>query len=136
VPVTGKVQLQEADINASVRSPLLANALTELLLKLAPIAADRQVRWDRVIVSDGQISLNATIDPDSNNSQAIVLQAGLKLANCQELEILQPSIATSQKVALANPDSFKVDLGAEVDLSELTLHLGQIVCRGKINVVP
>ncbi len=136
VPVTGKLQLQEADINASVRSPLLSNALTELLSQLAPVAADRQVRWDKVIVNDGYISLKATIDPNSNNPQPIILQAGLKLANCQELEILKPTIETPQKVALANLDSFKVDLGGEVDLSELTLYSGQIVCRGKINVVP
>jgi len=136
VPVTGKLQLQQADINASLNTPLLSNALTELLLKLAPIVADKPVRWDKVIVNDGQISLNATIDPDSRSPQQIILQAGLKLSTSQELEILQPSVKTIQGVSLANPDSFKVDLGEEVELEELTLHSGKIICIGKINVVP
>lgn len=136
VPVAGKLQLQQADINASLRSPLLSNALTDLLLKLAPIATDRQVRWDQAIVDDGKIRLNATLAPNSSDPQPIILQAGLKLANCQELEILQPTIETPQGVALAKLDSFKVDLGGEVDLDELTLHPGQIICSGKINVLP
>ncbi len=136
VPVTGTVQLYQADINASVRSPLLANALTELLSKLAPIAAEGQVRWDKAIASDGQITLNATIAPNSGNPQPIILQAGLQLATSQELEITQPTIETPQGISLANLDSFKVDLGEEVDLSALTLLPGKIVCSGKINVVP
>ncbi len=138
VPVTGKLQLQQADINASLRSPILANALTELLLKLAPIAADSRVHWDKATFGDGQISLNATIESSSSSSdrQSIILQAGLKLANCHQLEILQPKIVTSQGVALANLDNFSVDLGEEVDLDELTLQPGEIVCSGKINVIP
>lgn len=137
VPVTGKLQLQQADINASLRSPILANALTELLLKLAPQAADSRVRWDKATISDGQIGLNATIESSSSSDpQPIILQAGLKLANCHKLEILQPKIVTPQGVALANLDNFDVDLGEEVDLDELTLHSEEIVCSGKINVVP
>ena len=135
VPVTGKLQLQQADINASLRSPLLSNALTELLLKLAPQAANQPVRWDKVIVNDGQIRLCATIDPDSRSRQQIILQAGLKLSTSQELEIIQPTIEIPG-VSLTNLDSFKVDLGAEVALEELTLHPGKIICRGKINVLP
>jgi hypothetical protein len=136
VPVTGKLQLHQADLNASLRSPLLANALTELLSKLSPIAADKQVRWDKVIVENGGISLNATISPDSSDRQFIMLKAGLKLATSQELEINQPIIATRQGVNLASLDSFNVNLGEEVELGELTLHLGKIVCSGKINVLP
>lgn len=131
VPVTGELQLQQADINASLRSPLLSNALTELLLKLAPQAADKQVRWDKVIVNDGQIRLCAT----TSDRQQIILQAGLKLSTSQELEIIQPTIEIPG-VSLTNLDSFKVDLGAEVALEELTLHQGKIICRGKINVLP
>ncbi|WP_009632381.1 LmeA family phospholipid-binding protein [Synechocystis sp. PCC 7509] len=132
VPVMGKLQLHQADINASLRSPLLANALTELLLQLAPMVADKPVQWDKVIVNDGGISLNATI----GDRQQIILQAGLKLSTSQELEIMQPIIQI-QGVSLANNlDSFKIDLGADVELGELTLHSGKIICRGKINVLP
>ena len=131
VPVTGKLQLQQADINASLNTPLLSNALTELLLKLAPQAADKQVQWDKVIVNDGQIRLCATM----GDRQQIIIQAGLKLSTSQELEIIQPTIEIPG-VSLTNLDSFKVDLGAEVELEELTLHQGKIICRGKINVLP
>ena len=136
VPVTGKLQLQQAGINASLRSPLLSDALTDLLLKLSPIAADKQVCWDKVMVNDGQISLNATIAPDSRSPQQIIFQAGLSLSTSQELEIIQPKLETLQGESLANLDSFKVDLGKEVDLEELTLHPGKIICNGKINVLP
>lgn len=136
VPVTGKLQLQQADINASLRSPLLSDALTELLLKLAPQAANQQVRWDKVIISDRQMSLNATIAPDSRNPQLIVLQAGLRLSTSRELEIRQPTIETPQGVSLANLESFNVDLGEEVDIEELTLHSGKVICIGRMNVTP
>ncbi len=131
VPVTGTLQLQQADINASLNTPLLANALTELLLKLAPQITDKPVRWDQATFNDGQISLNATIDPDSRSPQQIILAAGLKLSTSQELEILQPTVKTVQGASLANPDSFKVNLGEEVDLEELTLHTGKIICIEK-----
>jgi LmeA-like phospholipid-binding len=131
VPVMGKLQLQQADINASLNTPLLSNALTELLLKLAPQIADQPVQWDKVIVNDSGIRLNAML----SDRQQIVLQAGLKLSTSQELEIIQPTIEI-QGVSLTNLDSFKIDLGAEVELEELTLHPGKIICRGKINVLP
>jgi pyruvate kinase len=92
---------------------------------------NQPVQWDKVIVNDGQIRLNATI----GDRQQIILQAGLKLSTSQELEISQPTIEIPG-VSLTNPDSFKVDLGAEVELEELTLHQGKIICRGKINVLP
>lgn len=135
VPVMGTLQLQQADINASLNTPLLANALTELLLKLAPQITDKPVRWDKATLNDGQISLNATIDPD-RSPQPIILEAGLKLSTSQELEILQPTVKTVQGASLANLDSFKVNLGEEVELEELILHPGKIICIGKINVVP
>jgi LmeA-like phospholipid-binding len=136
VPVTGKLQLQQADINASLRSPLLSDALTELLSKLAPQFAEQPVCWDKVTLDDGQMSLNATINPDSKSPQPIVVQAGLRLCTSQELEILQPKVETSQGESLVSLDSFKVDLGKEVDLEELALHSGKVICIGKINVIP
>lgn len=136
VPVTGKLQLHQADLNRSLRSPILSKALTELLSKLSPIATDKQVRWDKVIVEEGGISLNATVSPDSSDRQLIIFRAGLKLATPQELEIIEPTIEDRLGVSLATLDSFQVNLGEEVDLDQLTLHLGKIVCSGKINVLP
>jgi type II secretory pathway component PulM len=46
VPVTGKLQLQQTDIDASLRSPLLSNALTDLLFCHFIIAPTTNLRYD------------------------------------------------------------------------------------------
>lgn len=136
VPVFGELLLQESDLNASLQSPLLANAITDLLRKLLP--ANYPVhgqRWHKITINNGQLIISATLAADTSNPMPITICTSLQLASCHEL-LLQPQIQTQLGSQLVNLDSFKLDLGTEVAIEKLTLSSGQILCRGCINVIP
>ena len=138
VPVYGKLLLQESNLNASLQSPLLANALSELLLKLFPSSSlvEGQVKWHKIGIDSDQLIMSATLSADTSNPIPVVIRTGLKLASCHELQLEQPQIHTQSGDLLVNADNFKLDLGPEVALAELTLNSGQLMCHGRINVIP
>lgn len=138
VPVHGKLLLQESNLNASLQSPLLANALSELLLALFPSSylVKGQVNWHKIGIDSDQLIMSATLAVDTGNPMPVVIRTRLKLASCHELQLDQPQIHTQAGDLLLNIDNFKLDLGPEVALAELTLSSGQLMCRGRINVIP
>ena len=137
VPVFCELLLQESDLNASLQAPMLATALTELLgtLLSARCSVNEQINWQKIAIDSGQLTLVATLAAELAPTP-LVISTGLKLASCHELQMEQPHIKTQQGLTLENLDSFKMDLGTEVAIEELTLSPGQLVCRGRINVIP
>ena len=136
VPVFAKLLLQESDLNASLQSPLLANALTELLGMLLPSSylIDGQAVCHKIGIDNGQLILSATLADRTSHPTPVVIRTGLQLASCHELQLEQPQIQTQVGLSLVNLDSFKLDLGPEVSITELTLTSGQLVCCGRINI--
>lgn len=136
VPVFCELLLQESDLNASLQSPLLANALSELLLTLLPSSYSVDgLTWHKISIDGCELVVSATLAADTSNPTPVVIRTGLK-ANCHELHMEQPQIQTQVGLPLVNLDSFKLDLGPEVTIEELTLSSGQLVCCGRINVIP
>lgn len=134
VPVFGELVLQESDLTASLQSPLLTNALTDLLRTLLPAYSGYKHSWHKITISKDQLIISATLATDGSNPTPLIIRTNLELASCHELQ-LQPQIQTQVGVPLIL-DSFKLDLGAEVAIEELTLSSGQILCRGRIKVIP
>jgi hypothetical protein len=137
VPVFGELLLQESDLNASLQSPLLANALTELLGTLLPASCpvDGQGSWHKIAIGSGQLILRGTVATELEPTP-LVIRTGLKLASSHELELEHLQIHNQEGSPLGNLDSFKLDLGPEVAIAELTLSPGQLFCHGRINVIP
>lgn len=138
VSVSGELLLQESDLNISLRSPLLADALTELITTLLPTTytKDRQLSCHKIAINNDQLIINVTLAADTINPKTVVLSTGLQLASSHELQLVQPQIETQVGFCSLNLDNFKFDLGNEVDIQELTLVSGQLICRGRINVLP
>lgn len=138
VPVFVELLLQESDLNASLQSPMLANALNELLLTLLPASCpvDGIVSWHKITIDSGQLILYGTLAADTSNSTPVVIRTGLQLASSHELQLEQPQIHNQEGLSLGNIDSFKLDLGPEVAIAELNLSPGKLFCHGRINVIP
>lgn len=138
VPVFAKLVLQESDLNASLQSPLLANALTQLLGMLLPSSylIDGQAVCHKIGIDNGQLIMSVTLADRTNHPTPVVIRTGLQLVSCHELQLEQPQIQTQVGLSLVNLDSFKLDLGPEVSITELTLTSGQLVCCGRINIIP
>lgn len=137
VPVFGELILQESDLNASLQAPLLSNALTDLLKTLFPDSlVARQSNWYRIAIATNQLIIHATVVDDNNRSIPVVIRTGIDLASCREIQLTQPQIQTQTGLPWVEVESFKLDLGREVAIEELFLDAGQLICRGRINVVP
>jgi hypothetical protein len=92
--------------------------------------------WHNIRIDSGQLILSATLAALSNQPKPVVICTGLNLASSHELKLENLQIQTELGLPLENLDSFKLDLGPEVAIEELTLTPGQLVCRGHINVLP
>ena len=150
VPVIAKVVLEESDLQASLASPLLNVALTDLFLALLDTNATllpklvdstclqnlkpTQIRWQGATLTSRELSLTGTLihlpDPVSFR-----LRAGVAIANHHAL-CLQPlhlEIVPGKRFEL---NAFPLDLGSDVELEAVTLTAGKLTCSGKLVVVP
>ncbi|MEG3844703.1 DUF2993 domain-containing protein [Microcoleus sp. herbarium14] len=139
VPVAGVLRLSQADLNASLKAPLLADALSEFLLPLLPIA-DREpslkLQNSQIAIEAGLLTLRATILRAGGTQIPVVLRTGLRIASGRELMFENPEIEVSKELDRNILNSFKIDFGPEVEIEELILNPGEIVCRGGIRVLP
>lgn len=138
IPVFGELLLQESDLNASLQAPLLSDALTELLKILFSadyLAADQQL-WQKITIEPEQVTINGTLAVNTSHPTPIVIRCGFQLASSHELQLIQPQIQTQADQPGVTADNLKLNLGTDVALEELTLSSGQLVCRGRINVIP
>ncbi|NJR66980.1 MAG: DUF2993 domain-containing protein [Leptolyngbyaceae cyanobacterium CRU_2_3] len=163
VPVTGEFCLSEADLNASLSSPLLAGALRDLLLPLLRASAvnaqtgklwgDRltdfqhlraSIQGDRLLLM-GQLLIDS--DAGAGEPLPFTISTGLQILEGRRLRFAHPQWLThpgepeSQLLSRHIPtltafDQFEADLGSDVNLRELAIADGKILCQGSINVVP
>lgn len=145
IPVVGELLLQQADLQASLQAPLLSNALTELLatfLKLDGITnladdlKDRQVSWQQIEIDANGLMLSGTLTDANAKTTPVVIRCGLQLVTPHELRLEPLQIQVHPDTPLRNLDSFQIDLGSEVDIQELTLSSGELMCRGRLTVIP
>ena len=144
IPVTGELKLQQADLQESLKSSLLSNALTEFLLLLlkeggcpnrAEILQNRQISWNSIAIEPGKIAIEGAMsDHSSQNTYPLLINAAIELASPNQLELIDAQIEGLPNLNLASLNGLKLDLGSDVDLQELTLTAGQLICRGGILV--
>jgi hypothetical protein len=140
--VAGEVVLREPDLNASLQSELLSAALSELVSKLTPSrqALKEQVTWDKIAIAPEGLFLHSLLLKgtlvNSSHATSIILKCGLQLANGRELLLIQPQFHISSDSSWEQLEDHAIDLGSHVNLEELTLQPGQIICRGSIKVMP
>ncbi|MFN6563518.1 MAG: DUF2993 domain-containing protein [Nostoc sp. ChiSLP01] len=137
VPVVGDLTIDEKDLNASLSSSLLSNALSELLVKVLPTYCPKTqpINWQEIILKNNQIIL---LGFRVTNSQTTPLEIslGLDLVNGRHLQLTDIQIKDDQTDLFQDNHGYTFDLGSDVDIQELTLIPGKLVCRGRINVNP
>lgn len=151
-PIVGDVLLYEADVNASLQSPLLAQGVIEFLLTL--LQADGEpddsltqqtpqeihLQDPHVVLGDGQVTIAATLLSASGQPTAVVIRTGLRLSDGNKLHLDRPHwlphAKARQGMPLRDLDGFAFDLGSDVSLQTLSLEAGQLRCQGQIMVTP
>ncbi|GET36252.1 hypothetical protein MiSe_10000 [Microseira wollei NIES-4236] len=141
IPVTGELLLQESDLNNSLTSPLLANGLTEFLVTLVQgaggqgILKGQQISWRQINLAPCEIIINGVCFDFSGQETPVSIRAKVRVENGHKLQLnsLQIELLSLPPIDL---DSFELDLGSEVEIQELTLNPGELICRGGILVNP
>lgn len=150
--IAGDLLLYEADLNASLQAPLLAQGVIEFLLTLLQAdgepdhsltkQAPEEIRLQdpQVVLGDGLVTLAATLLSASGQPTAVVVRTGLHLSNGNQLHLDRPHwlphAKARQGMPLRDLDGFTFDLGSDVSLQTLSLEPGQIRCQGQLMVTP
>lgn len=150
VPVEGKALLHQSDLNASLQAPLLANALQELLLPLLQSSltdptgtpwGDRltQLRSAQAVIKDDCLILMTTLVADAQ-PVPFILRTGLQRLGGSGLRFDRPEWIAHLDADCGKPlpalEQFEINLGPEVDIQELAMRDQQIICQGRVNVIP
>lgn len=145
IRVSGEVQISQADLQASLPSAILSNALRELLLALleglniddpSAYLADYQLQWQSIALAEQSFTLSARLTTPTQQTHDLKLRADLSLLNPQTLHLgnltLQglPGLGSSQLAALT------VDLGHDVTLEALSLRPEELSCLGRLLIRP
>ena len=145
IPVSGKLLLLQKDLQASLSSPLLSNALSELLdtfLKTRNLlhpqqdSPCQQIHWQEIQIDTNQIALHGILTESTMTTTSVTIRAGLLLATPHTLQLNPLEIQLSSNQVPIILDGFTIDLGPEVDIDELILTSGQLTCRGRLRVMP
>ncbi len=145
VPVVGQLLLLEPDLQSSLEAPLLSNALTELLytffksddiIQPGDDPKPPQIRWQKININIGQLTLRGIYTNSDVGTKLIVIRAGIQLATPNQLELNPLQVQIDPDAPPISLDGFLINLGPEVELQELTLSTGQLICRGGLKVMP
>ncbi|MEH1891800.1 MAG: DUF2993 domain-containing protein [Nostoc sp.] len=137
VPVVGDLIVDEKDLNASLSSNLLSTALSDLLVKVSPThyPKPQPINWQEILLQNNQIILRG-IKVTNSQTTPLEICLGLQLLDGHELRLANIQIKPDQGNILEDNHEYNLDLGSDVDIKELTLIPGKLVCRGRINVNP
>ncbi|MBD2445387.1 DUF2993 domain-containing protein [Dolichospermum sp. FACHB-1091] len=137
VPVVGKLRVEERDLNHSLSSPLLLTAVNDLLIILLPQSGlnSKSITWRKITLDNQLLILHGIIISDRQET-FFNIHLYLKLLNGQELQLTQVEIKSNEEVILEGYTPDIINLGTDVDIKEISLIPGQLICYGRINMNP
>lgn len=140
IPLSGQLQLQETDLQASLQSDLLIGAFRDLLLMLVeshpPTLQNTQLSWEKLIFNSQSFKLIGTITPPQHQPEPISICSHLELIGDRQLQFSQLDLQLPATLNVETPSELIIDLGSEVSISELNLSPGLLTCQGRVNVLP
>jgi hypothetical protein len=133
IEVEANATIGEADLLSSLTAPLLADPITDLIAKIVGVEdATLQASWQSVQLQADRLTLIGQLEPQQT---PITIHTGIQLIEGHILN-LQPLQIDCVALGEQLPQAYQIDLGPEVDLTELTLQAGNLICQGQIRVRP
>lgn len=147
IRIEGSVLLEEADLNTSLKAPLLKAGVTEFLQTLlqsgaAGISSQRDLNLQNLTIQlrSQQVVLGATLVSDSGNETPIAIRTGFDLAAPNLLKLVNPQWlphATAKRgLPLSDLDGYTFNLGDETEIHQLAIDPEKVTCQGKLIVLP
>jgi hypothetical protein len=138
IPVLAEAKFTEADLQASLAAPLLSNAITDLLSQI--LATDSaqtkwQINWHHLQITPHTLTLQGNLTA-IGQTVPIELQMGLEITDGHILHLDPLKISCPIDLPGSDITSYKIDLGSDVNITELHLSEGLLTCHGQIQVNP
>ena len=137
VPVFAELSIEESDLNTSLSSMLLSNALNDVLIKVLTeySSISKSNSWQKITIEERKILMSGNLSTESI-SHLIEISIGLDLLSPQKLRLSPIHITKSGETMKTKNTEEDIYLGEDVNIEDLTLSSGILACRGRINVNP
>ena len=138
IAVTAKVKFSETDLQASLISPILSQAITDLFTQILATsleAVNWSVEWERVRIDPQTLILQGNLTTDAQ-TVPIEISMGIAITNGHILQLDPLKINCAIDLPGINITSHSIDLGEDVNITKLQLVTGEILCQGLIKVNP
>lgn len=147
ISVSGHLVETELDLQTSLSSSLLSTALTDLLGTLLEAAGtpdvnatlkSYRIEWQSVRIGQAQasdqITLTGTLTDRTGHISPVILRTGLQLASPHQLKLFPLHLEVP--IPTGDITEFLIDLGTDVEIEQLAIAPGQLVCQGQLKVIP
>jgi hypothetical protein len=140
-PIGVRMELTEADLNESLKAPLIQKQLAAARVKL-PIGNGEPVAFrvsnPQVKLQEGQLLLDANVATPNGQTVPVKLSSGLLPQNGRQLVLVDPNwlTATGESIPVAGLNNLALDLGDDIAVDELELKTGMATYRGQLTVQP
>lgn len=142
IAVMAEAKFSETDLQASLASPLLSQAITDLFTQI--IAADPQqtdwlIDWHQLQIAPQTLILQGnltTVGQMAGEKTPISIVMGIEIGDGHILHLDPLKITCAIDLPGSNLDRHQIDLGDDVNITQLTLGAGELICQGQIQVNP
>jgi LmeA-like phospholipid-binding len=138
ISVTANVRFSEGDLQASLAAPLLSQAITDLFTQILGKNSQQSnwlVDWTHVQIAPQRLILQGTLTTEEH-TVPIELSMGIAIKDGQILHLNPLKIICSIDLPGSNITSHSIDLGDDVNITQLQLAAGELICHGGILVNP
>lgn len=145
IQVGGEIRLEQADLQASLSSEILAGAFRELLiamLELQGVTAPEQqlepcaIAWENIVLDGNHFLLTGKLTQADGSTTPLKIYAALELTSPQTLQLTPLTLEILPNLTSNNLAALAVNLGTDVELEALSVDAGQLFCQGRLFVRP
>ena len=137
IAVTAEVKFSAADLQISLATPLLSQAITDLFTQI--VGAQGQIPWlidwTQVQIFPQALMLQGNLTTDGQ-TVPIELAMGINIVVGQLLHLDPLQITCALDLPGRDLTRHQIDLGDDVDITQLQLLNGELLCQGRILVNP
>lgn len=138
IAVMAKVKFSESDLQASLAAPLLSQAITDLfgqILGANPQQPEWSIDWYQLQINPQTLNLQGTLSANAQTTK-IEISMGVAILDGHMLQLDPLQITCALDLPGRNITSHHIDLGEDVNITQLELLTGELLCQGRIQVNP
>lgn len=152
VPMGAEVVLHQTDLDTSLQTPLVVNAVNDLLMTWLlmsaadfPLSLQAQLHhpqfslgMPQIRLSDPHLQFTAVVQSDAE-PLSLLIRAIPHLSADSRIHLHQPEwslAATDHWLPLSRLQGYAIQLGSDVVIQHLQLQETQMICRGRIHIIP